>query len=232
MSALYSSFFAFLRSSVGRKIIIAVTGLMLAGFVLGHMAGNLLLFLGPDAINTYGHKLKSMGALLWVARIGLLVAVALHIYFTIKLTAENKKARGETAYAVKSPRKSTLASRTMILSGLTLLAFIVYHLMHFTMHSFYDYNAMRYDLHGEDVHDVYAMVIHGFSNWGVSGFYIIAMVLLCMHLSHGVSSVFQSIGLSTPRTWPLFKSIGIGYALLIFIGNVSIPLAVLFGFVK
>lgn len=231
MTALYSSIFEFLRSSLGRKMIIAITGLGLALFVLGHMAGNLLIYLGPEAINAYGHKLHSMGGLLWLARIGLIVMVALHIFFTIKLKQENRIASGG-GYAIKKPRKSTLASRSMIVSGLIILAFIIYHLMHFTIRAGNDYNSLRYDLHGIDVHNVYAMVVQGFSWWPASLFYIVAMGLLCLHLSHGVSSVFQTLGLSTQRTWPLIKTLSIGYALLIFIGNVSIPLSVLLGLVK
>lgn len=235
MSAFYSSIFAFLRSSLGRKMIVAVTGLGLALFVLGHMAGNLMVYLGPEALNAYGHKLKSMGPLLWVARIGLLVMVGLHIYFTIKLTQENRSARGGESYAMKKPRRSTLGSRTMIVSGLILLAFIVFHVLQFTVHVGNEYGTAAYadfDLNGTKVHNVYAMVVHGFSSWLVSGFYILSMALLCLHLSHGVSSVFQTLGLSTQRTWPLYKAVGIGYALLIFVGNISIPLAVLFGIVK
>lgn len=234
MSALFSPLLAFIQSSIGRKIIVAVTGVALAGFVLGHMVGNLLLFLGPEAINTYGDKLKSTGNLLWVARIGLLVFVGLHIYFTIKLTLENKRARGHEKYAVSSPRKSTLASRTMAISGLILLSFIVYHILHFTLHAGNDYGKLYTTLEssGKRVHDVYTMVIHGFSWWPASLFYIVAMGLLSLHLSHGVSSMFQTLGIATARTWPLFKFIGVAFAVLIFVGNSSIPLAVLLGLVK
>lgn len=232
MSALLSSITAFLRSSIGRKFIVALTGLGLVFFVLGHMLGNLLIFLGPDALNAYGHKLQSMGALLWVARIGLLVMVGLHIYFTIKLTAENKAARGTDKYAVSQPRKSTLASRTMVVSGLVVLTFIVYHILHFTLHAGNDYGSLHYDLDGVEVHDVYRMVIHGFSWWPASAFYVLAMAFLCTHLSHGVSSMFQTLGFVTARTWPVFKGLGLAYAALIFIGNSSIPLAVLFGLIK
>ncbi len=231
MNALFKSIVTFLNSSIGKKIFVALTGLALAGFVLGHMVGNLLLFLGPDAINAYGHKLQSMGALLWVARIGLLVAVVIHIVLTIQLTKENRASRPEQ-YMNRTNIQSSGSSRIMILSGLTILAFIIYHLMHFTLHTGNDYGSYTTSLHGETVHDVYRMVVYGFSWWPASLFYIIAIALLCSHLSHGVGSVFQTLGISTARTQPIFKSLGLAFAALILIGNCSIPLAVLFGIVK
>ncbi|HSJ02026.1 MAG: succinate dehydrogenase cytochrome b subunit [Verrucomicrobium sp.] len=231
MSALTKSFSAFICSSIGKKILVALTGAALVIFVLGHMVGNLLVFAGPEALNAYGHKLQSMGPLLWIARIGLLVMVTIHIIFTVKLTKENRAARADR-YGYPATIQASKSSRYMIFSGLTVLAFIVYHLMHFTLHVGNNYGKLTTELHGETVHDVYTMVIHGFSWAPASLFYVFAMALLCSHLSHGVSSIFQTLGLATARTWPVFKGVGLGYAALIFIGNCSIPLAVLFGFVK
>jgi len=233
MSAFFKPLSTFLASSVGKKILVALTGAALVVFVLGHLIGNLLLFAGPDAINEYGHFLQTVGHGMgvWVARIGLLVCVLVHIVLTIKLTRENRAAR-EDQYGYSYTIQASKSSRFMIFSGLTLLAFIVYHLMHFTLHVGNNYGSLTTSLHGETVHDVYRMVIHGFSWWPASIFYIFAMAMLCSHLSHGVSSIFQTLGLATARTWPLFQKFGIAYAAIIFIGNSSIPLAVLLGFVK
>ncbi len=233
MSALFKPLSAFLASSIGKKILVALTGAALVVFVLGHLIGNLLVFAGPDAINEYGHFLQTMahGMGVWVARIGLLVCVLVHIVLTIKLTKENREAR-EDRYGYKHTIQASKSSRFMIFSGLTLLAFIVYHLMHFTLKVGNNYSSLTTTLHGETVHDVYRMVVHGFSWWPASVFYIFAMAMLCSHLSHGVSSMFQTLGLATAKTWPLFEKLGIAYALVIFIGNSSIPLAVLLGFVK
>ncbi|WP_038170406.1 succinate dehydrogenase cytochrome b subunit [Verrucomicrobium sp. BvORR106] len=231
MSALTKSLSAFICSSIGKKFLVALTGAALVIFILGHMVGNLLIFLGPDALNAYGHKLQSMGALLWVARIGLLVTVAIHIIFTIKLTRENRVAR-TSRYGYQATIQASKSSRYMIFSGLTVLAFIVYHILHFTLHVGNNYGELHTNLHGETVHDVYTMVIHGFSWKPASIFYIFAMGLLCSHLSHGVSSMFQTLGLATARSWPVFKALGLAYAAFIFIGNCSIPLAVMLGWVK
>lgn len=233
MSAFFKPLSAFLASSIGKKILVALTGAALVVFVLGHLIGNLLVFAGPDAINEYGHFLQTAGhgALVWVARIGLLVCVIVHVVLTIKLTKENRAAR-EDRYGYTHTIQATKSSRFMIFSGLTLLAFIVYHIMHFTLHVGNNYSSLTTSLHGESVHDVYRMVIHGFSWWPASIFYVFAMGMLCSHLSHGVSSMFQTLGLATAKTWPLFQKLGVAYAAVIFIGNSSIPLAVLLGFVK
>jgi succinate dehydrogenase / fumarate reductase cytochrome b subunit len=233
MSALSQTVSLTLGSSIGKKLLVALTGAVLVVFVLGHMIGNLLIFAGRDAINEYGHFLQTMGHGMgvWVARIGLLVAVVVHVVLTIKLTKENRAARADK-YGFPATIKATKSSRIMILTGLTLLAFIIYHLMHFTLRVGNDYATYTTSLHGETVHDVYRMVIAGFSWWPASLFYLIAMGLLCSHLSHGVSSMFQTLGLTSARTWPLFQTVGRLYGLLIFAGNAAIVLAVQLGLVK
>lgn len=232
MSALSQSLNKIVTSSLGKKFIVALTGLMLAGFVLGHMAGNLLFFVGPDALNAYASQLQSMGPLLWVARISLLVAVVLHVVFTIKLTRENRAARPHR-YEFEKTIQASGSSRIMIWSGLTVLAFIVYHLMHFTLKSTNpEFASLSYNLDGVQVHNVYKMVVAGFSSIPVAIFYLIANGLLASHLSHGVASVPQTLGISTGRTRALYKKIGLAFAALILIGNSSIPLAVLLGFGK
>lgn len=232
MSSLFDPITRFYASSVGKKLVVAVTGLLLVVFILGHMAGNLLIFAGQDAINEYGHMLHTMGhgGMVWVARIGLLAAVTLHIVATVQLTIQNRAARTE-AYGKEATRVATPASRIMIYSGLTVLAFLIYHLLHFTARVGNDYDSYRTMLNGVEVHDVYRMVIAGFSWWPASVFYIVAMLLLCNHLSHGVSSLFQTLGLATNRTWPLFQKAGHVFALVVLIGNCSIPIAIwLFGY--
>lgn len=232
MSALSPAITSFVGSSIGRKILVALTGAVLVLFVLGHMIGNLLIFVGPGAINEYGHFLQTVGHGMgvWVARLGLLVCLVVHVVFTVKLTKENRSARSQ-AYGVEHTQVASKSSKLMILSGLTLLAFVVYHIAHFTLHVNNDYGKYMTSLEGHTVHDVYRMVIAGFSWLPAVIFYIIAMACLCSHLSHGVSSMFQTIGLATQRTLPVFRLIGRLYAAVIFIGNCSIPLAVYLKFV-
>lgn len=235
MSAVFDSAARFYSSSIGKKLLVALTGIALVVFILGHMIGNLLVFAGPEAINEYGHMLQTSlhGAGVWIARLGLVAAVVIHIVATIQLTVANKAARKD-AYGKQRFQVSSTSSRTMIWSGLTILAFIVYHLLHFTIRVGNEYNnpaLYSYNLHGEEVHNVYKMVIDGFSWWPASVFYIIAMLLLCSHLGHGVASIFQTLGLATHKTWPLFKKLGQAFALLILVGNCSIPIAILvFGY--
>ena len=230
MTSLLDPLRRFYASSIGKKILVALTGLALVVFVLGHMIGNLLIFAGPDAINEYGHMLHTMGhgGLIWVARLGLLAAVVVHVGVTIQLTRENRAAR-EAAYGKEATRVATPASRIMIYSGTTILVFLIYHLLHFTVRAGNEYdNPALYQttLNGETVHNVYKMVIDGFSWAPASVFYILAMVLLSNHLSHGVSSLFQTLGLATNRTWPLMQKVAQGFALLILVGNCSIPIAI------
>ncbi len=233
MSALLKSSAAFLNSSIGKKLLVALTGAVLVVFVLGHMIGNLLIFVGPDAINEYGHFLQTVGHGMgvWIARAGLLAAVVIHVVLTIKLTAENRAAR-QSRYGHPATIQASKSSRIMILSGLTILAFIIYHLLHFTVHAGNDYGTYMTSLHGETVHDVYKMVVAGFSWLPASIFYIIAIALLCSHLSHGVSSIFQTLGIATERTQPIYRALGQIFAAVILIGNCSIPIAVLLHFVK
>jgi succinate dehydrogenase / fumarate reductase, cytochrome b subunit len=233
MSALTQTVSLTIGSSIGKKILVALTGAVLVIFVLGHLIGNLLIFAGPDAINAYGHFLQTVGhgMGIWVARIGLLVCALIHVVVTIQLTRENRAARTDR-YGFNATIQATRSSLIMIFTGLTLLAFIIYHLMHFTLHVPNDYETYTTSLHGETVHDVYRMMIAGFSWWPASVFYLIAMGMLCSHLSHGVSSMFQTLGIATARTWPAFQTFGRLYAAIIFLGNALIVLAVLFHWVK
>jgi succinate dehydrogenase / fumarate reductase cytochrome b subunit len=216
-------------SSLGKKYLMAVTGAGLFLFVIGHLLGNLQIFLGPDAINRYAHFLQTNKEILWPTRIGLLVFVAVHIWASVALTLENRAAR-DVPYAVRKVVDASYASRTMIWSGLIVAAFVVYHLLHFTAHVTHPQYREFYDQAGR--HDVYAMMVTGFSSWWVSGFYVVSMALLCWHLSHGVRAMFQSVGLRTETNETVIERFATISAAAIFIGYVSIPAAVLAGWVR
>lgn len=221
---------AFFRSSVGKKIIVALTGVILIAFVVGHLFGNLQIFLGPDWVNGYAEKLRELGPFLWVIRIFLLVTFVVHIYATIQLAIENRRAR-PARYVEKEYVKATFASRHMVMSGLILLAFIIYHIAHFTVRV----TDPRFALLKADPlnhYDVYSMMVYGFQSYLISGFYILAMFLLALHLSHGSSSFFQSLGLNDKKLTPRLARGGRIFAWLIFAGYTSIPVAVLLGLVK
>jgi succinate dehydrogenase / fumarate reductase, cytochrome b subunit len=215
---------AFLRSSIGRKVVMAVTGAILFGFVLGHMTGNLLVYLGPEALNGYAVFLREFlhGAGLWVARAVLLAAVVLHIWSATSLTLASRRAR-PVAYAEQKWKESTYASRTMRWSGVILFAFIVYHLMHFTFG-----NVHPTFIEG----DVYHNFIAGFRSVPVSAVYIVAMIFLGLHLRHGVWSMFQTLGVSHPRYIAMAKTGAWIFAAIIVLGNISFPLAVLAGILR
>jgi succinate dehydrogenase / fumarate reductase cytochrome b subunit len=218
-------------SSIGKKLVVALTGLALVLFLAGHLTGNLLIYVGPEAFNQYAYFLHHMlhGAGIWVFRIGMIVIVAAHVIATIQLTRQNKAAR--KAYEFPNTIQASRSSRTMIMSGLTILAFIIYHMLHFTVRIGNEYNSLdRYKttIHGVEgeVHNAWLMVIDGFSWWPATLFYVIAMTLLCSHLMHGVGSIFQTLGLRTQRSAGFIKQLSIGYSLVIWLGFISIPLAI------
>lgn len=222
------------NSSLGKKYIMAISGCALFVFVIGHLIGNLQIFMGPDAINHYGHFLQTNWEIKWPARIGLLVMVALHISSAVRLTAENREARGQQ-YVEWKPAGASYASRTMMMSGIIIAAFVVYHLMHYTVTSpKWNFTGQDFGtfLDAEGRHDIYKMMIVGFSNGWVSLFYIIAMALLCLHLSHGASSMFQSLGWKKGYYKPLLDKGAKLVAILIFFGYAMIPVSILLGYGK
>lgn len=233
MPPIVQSIIRFYQSSIGKKILVALTGAMMILFLAGHMLGNLLVFAGPDTLNAYAKKLHDLGPLLWLIRLALLAILVLHIVGTVQLTIANKAARAQ-AYGVDATRKASKSSRTMIWSGLTILAFLIYHLMHYTWgvaNDYYNPENARYFLPGGD-HNVYNMVIDGFGWAPASLFYIVAMGLLFMHLSHGFASVFQTLGLTTPKSRPVIELTGKAVAAILFAGNALMPLAIMAGWVK
>jgi succinate dehydrogenase / fumarate reductase cytochrome b subunit len=214
------------KSSLGSKYVMAVTGLGLVGFVIVHMLGNLQLFLGPDALNAYAKSLKSIPELLWAARLGLLAIFVLHIVYSIRLTLHNRAARPIPYAFTKQYREATFASRTMIYTGLVLLAFVIFHLAQYTFFLI-DPSYMNLE-DAQHRHDVYRMTIYGFRNPVVTASYVLAMFFLALHLSHGFQSAFQSLGLNHPRWMPLLKKTSLAIAVIVFTGNISMPLFVLF----
>jgi succinate dehydrogenase / fumarate reductase cytochrome b subunit len=221
---------AFYRSSIGKKMIVAITGIILILFVIGHLLGNLQIFIGPNWINGYSQHLHDLGPLLWLIRIFLLLTVTVHIYVTIQLASENRRARPEP-YIDHQYVKATFASRHMVMSGLIVLVFIIYHLAHFTVRvTDPRFALLKPDPFGH--YDVHSMMVYGFQNYFVSGFYVLGLFLLALHLSHGSSSFFQSLGLNDKKLMPRLELGGRIFAWLIFIGYTSIPVAILLGLIK
>ncbi len=223
-----SWFIDFVKSSIGNKILMAITGVALLLFAIGHMLGNLQVYGGPSMINGYAKGLRDLGPLLWIARGGLIAVVLLHIGSAIGLTMKNRAAR-PVSYAYNDHVVTSYAARTMVMSGMIIFAFIAFHLAHYTF-LWVDTAYQGYtDALGR--HDVYKMVTEGFSNYAVSAFYIVAVFLLCSHLSHGIPSFFQTLGLRHPKYQPVIEKSGPVIAGLLFLGYVSVPIGVIAGWV-
>ena len=212
----------FWNATAGKKAVMALTGFVLFGFVMVHMAGNLQIFLGPEKFNAYAAALKALPALLWGARLVLLGSVFLHIWAAIELWSLKNAAR-PVAYVKQKPIASSYAARTMYWSGPILAAFIVYHLLHFTIGA----GGTPFD-----EHDVYTNVVKGFAVTPIAVAYIVAMSLLCLHLYHGVWSLFQSLGVQHPRYTPLLRNAAKLFALVVFLGFISVPVGVVAGVVR
>ena len=218
-------------SSLGKKYLMALSGLVLIGFVFVHMAGNLQILMGQEKINAYAHALQSLPMpILWGSRLFLLAAVVVHAVTAYQLIKENRRARPHSNY-IETTKKAGLASLRMGLTGSILLAFIVFHLLHFTIRTIYpEYSDMMTIVGSPDsneIHDVYSMVLAGFQHTWISVFYVVAMFLLCGHLAHGVSSAFQSLGIRS-ETWRVKLELAAkAYAWLIFVGFSIVPVLVL-----
>jgi len=218
--------FQIVTSSIGKKWIMGLTGFALVGFIIIHMVGNLQIFIGADTLNAYAKFLKTSNEVLWAFRLGLLAVVSAHILAAIALVMENNGARPAAYRAEKNP--ASKASRTMIYSGTLVLVFIVFHLLHFTAGRIYpEYFAHNLPPDAEGRADVYSMVVRGFSIPWVSAFYILSVGLLSWHLSHGVSSMFQSVGLRNKRSAPVLDALAILLSVVIFVGMSAVPAAVL-----
>jgi succinate dehydrogenase / fumarate reductase cytochrome b subunit len=216
-------------SSLGKKYLMALTGAGLFLFACVHMVGNLQIFLGQEAINHYGDFLKSNPEVIWPARLGLLALVLIHIGTAIALTLENRATRDQP-YARKEIVAASTASRTMLVSGSVVFAYLVYHLLHFTLGVTNPGYMEYHDAEGR--HDVYRMMIEGFSNGWVSSFYIVGVGLLCFHLSHGVSAMLQSLGLKNHVYDVAIERFALLAAIILFVGYAAVPTSVLLGWVK
>jgi len=207
----------FWSTPIGKKAVMAVSGVTLAGFVLAHLIGNLQIFLGPDQFNGYARTLRHLPELVWPTRLILLIMVILHIWSSLQLAVLKSEARPQ-GYVKRKSAGSSYASRTMYWSGPILAAFIIYHLMQFTFGA----GGTPYQ-----EFDAYGNVIQGFRVPAVSIFYIIAMALLSLHLRHGLWSIFQTLGFYHPRHTPRIKRLASFISLFIFFGFISIPIAVM-----
>jgi len=216
-----------LSDSIGRKVVMAITGLLMVLFVVGHLLGNLSIFAGADGINTYAAKLHSLPVVVWATRVVMLAAVAFHLVLSIQITLENRAAN-PTRYAVDRRLRVTFASKNMIWTGLLLGAFIVGHLFHFTVRSFPGMVLVQDSL---GRFDVFAMVADGFGKVATAVVYVVAMLMLYFHLSHGIQSTFQSLGLNNPKTMPGFVRFGSVLSVIFLLGYGAIPVAILFGLI-
>jgi len=221
-------FGSFYRSAVGKKATMAVTGIVFWGFVVGHMAGNLKLFSGAAAINEYGHYLRQIGyplvphhLLLWTARVVLIAALALHVHAAWALTVTSRRARPQ-GYAVRRPQEVDWAARSMRWTGVALLVFVVYHLLHFTTGQ----------AHADFVAgDVYHNLTVAFADVAVAALYLVAMLFLGLHLYHGLWSLFQSLGWNHPRFNHWRRAFAVAFALIVSLGFALVPLAIVTGLV-
>ncbi len=214
----------FYASTVGKKVIMGVTGLIGIGFVILHSLGNLLVFRGPESINSYSHFLKSTGELLWTLRIVLVVAVILHVIAAVQLTLQSRAAR-PIGYTRRESQVATIASRTMRWGGALLLVFIVLHILHFTTGTIRPSGVFARE-------DVYANVVLSFRIWWVALFYVVAMIALGLHVFHGAWSSVRSIGVSPPSPQPLHRKISVVIAILVWAAFTAVPVAVFFGIVR
>lgn len=217
------------KSSVSSKVVMALSGLLLVSYVIFHMLGNLQVFEGAHALNGYAMFLRDMPILLWTARIGLLSLAVLHIVLAIRLTLRNRRAR-PVAYAVREYRQASFASRTMAASGLVLLLFLVFHLLHLTA-GVIDLSAVD-RLNVEGHHDIYGKLVHAFQNPFIVALYVAGQLGLGLHLNHAVTSSVQTLGLEHAAFNRLFKAAGPTVALVVVLGNVAIIMAIFLGIVR
>ncbi len=229
-------------STLAAKYWMAITGLLLVAFVLVHMAGNLLVYRGQDALNSYAKFLKGMGPMLWIARGGLLLVFLVHIGLAFRLSRRNRQAR-PIGYQMERTLRASLPSKYMLLTGLVILAFVIFHLAHYTLGIVHQVPVKDPQTGGEVMrdmlslhdqqgrHDVYGMVILAFRQPVISLSYILAQLLLALHLYHGASSMFQSLGLNHSRYNALIQKVGAAVAVIVGVGNVSMPLTIMLGLV-
>ena len=222
---------AFYRSTIGKKIIMAVTGLIGIGYLILHLAGNLQVFVSQDKINSYGALLHGpLAEVTWLIRIVLIVAVVLHVLMAYQLTMRSRAAR-PIGYEHKEPQVATLASRTMKWGGVLLLVFIVVHLLHFT-NEIIDPGGWRGMTDSQGHRDIYGNIIASFHVWWVAAFYVVAMIALGLHLYHGAWSSVRTLGLAGPKPHPLHRPVALVLALALWLGFTIVPVAIALGWVR
>jgi len=207
----------------------AVTGLLLIGFVVVHMLGNLQIFQGQEKLNGYAYMLQHLGPVLWGFRLGLLALLTIHILSAAFLYVENQSSRINT-YTIVSYKEADLPARTMMISGIVITAFVFYHILHFTLGVVQpQYYHLPLPAGG---YDVYSMMVLGYKNVWVSAIYVASMALLCFHLAHAFQSFLQTLGLNNTDTKPLLKRVSVALSIVVFIGNCSIPVSCLLGLIS
>ena len=216
-------------TSVGKKMLMAVSGVIAFGYLLGHMLGNLQIFVGQERLNDYAEFLHSLGWFLWVIRAFLLVFFAIHIWKGIQLKLENWASRPQR-YVRNNTIQASLASRTMIWTGLAVFSFVVYHILHFTVRITNPQYQAMVDI--ESRPDVYSMVIHGFQNPLITIVYIISVGLVCYHLTHAFASMFQTVGWNNPKFQPTLDKLAWFFAVILFLGFISGPIAIIAGYIQ
>ncbi len=204
----------------------ALSGWLLTFFIVAHLLGNSSIYAGPAGINAYAEQLRNLGPLTWLFRSVMLGALTAHVWIGIRVTLENRKAKPE-GYARKRYLQASFASRNMIYTGLLIAAFVVFHLLHFTFQAVDPAVSRFVDSLGR--HDVYRMVVLGLGKSLMTAVYLTALFFLFLHLSHGLGSSFQSLGLNSERTLPVVERAGKGFAVVILAGYASIPILVFFG---
>jgi succinate dehydrogenase / fumarate reductase, cytochrome b subunit len=221
----------FWQSQIGKKIVMAVTGIIGVGFVIGHMIGNLQVFEGAEKINAYGRFLHhTVGLELWLVRAALIAAVVGHVVAAVQLTRQQQAARPQ-GYRRRTPQVSTLASRTIRWGGFLILVFIVLHILHFTVRSFPGYQG-TVTIDGTETVDVYTNLVTAFQNplWVL--FYVVSMVALGLHLYHGLWSSLRTLGAAKPSATPLRRQLALGLAVVIWAGFTIVPIGVFLGFAR
>ncbi|QLY25501.1 succinate dehydrogenase cytochrome b subunit [Bdellovibrio sp. KM01] len=211
--------FGFLGTTVGKKYLMGITGLIWAGFVLAHMAGNMLIFVSHDAYNAYGHALTS-GKIIYVAELVLVLALITHVFMAISLTKNNREAKGQKyAVAAKGAKRVSLASRTMAIQGSLILVFVILHLITFKYGQHYETN-----VNGVPMRDLAKLMEEVFQQPGYVVWYVVALILLGFHLKHGVGSTFQSLGLMEGTYRNVWAKLSVGYGIIVALGFISQPL--------
>lgn len=218
-----------IKSSIGRKILMAITGQLMILFVVFHLIGNSTLYF--SWINTYAKHLHDFWPLVWIVRLVMITLLSLHVIFGIQLTLENRSSKPD-AYALKKSLRATFFSKNMIWTGLFIAGFLVYHLLHFTVQMIHPEMSAKLNTDVMGLPDVFGMVVFSFQNFFILFLYIASLIALTLHLVHGLQSSFQTLGLNTDQTQPIIAKAGVIASLILLIGYASIPVVIFIGIVK